>query len=143
MGIPSIPQTYIPSNSPSINKYPEAYKEIVEKEFQKGRYIRPFSRVKLESIIGPFQSSLLSLIPKPRKLGKFHAVHDFSHPHPPCTNPVSSINSAIKSHDFPCTWGTFSTICLIIHCLPLGYQAFIQDISEAYQTIPRSVARPG
>ena len=47
-----------------------------------------------------------------------------------------SINSNIDSHDFPCTWGTFSTVCLIIHRLPPGSQASIRDVSEAYRTIP-------
>ena len=122
VGIPSILQMYTPPNNPSISKYPEAYKEIMEKEFQKKRYIGPFSRSNLEILIGPFQSSPLSLVPKPRKPGKFHAVHDFSHPHTPCTNPVLSINSAIDSHNFPCTWGRFSMVCLIIYQLPPGSQ---------------------
>ena len=135
-GIPSISQTYTPSNNPSIYKYPEAYNEIVENEFWKGRYIGPFSQAELEALIGPFQSSPLSLVDKPGKPGKYRAVHDFSHPHLSNKNPIPSINSAISSHDFPCTWGTFSTVCLIIYRLPPGSQASIRDISEAYRTIP-------
>lgn len=108
----------------------------MEKEFRKGRYIGPFSRAELESVIGPFQSSPLSLVPKPGKPGKYRGVHDFSHPRQPSTNPISSINSAINAHDFPCTWGTFSTICLIIFRLPPGSQASIRDVAEAYRTIP-------
>ena len=136
LGIPSIPQSYVPPNSPSINKLPAEYEEIVEKEFHKGRYLGPFSRAELESIIGPFQSSPLSLVPKPGKPGKFCGVHDFSHPRQPSTNLVSSINSAINPHDFPCTWGTFSTISLIIFRLPPRSQASIRDVAEAYRTIP-------
>ena len=146
VGVPSIQQTYIPPNSSLINKYPEIYEEIVETEFQKGRYLGPFSRVELESLIRPFQSSPLSLVTKPGKPGKYRMVHDFSHPRSPCTNPVESINSAINSHNFPCTWGTFSTICLIVYCLPPGSQASIWDVSEAYRMIPypsRSMAGPG
>ena len=79
LGIPSISQTYVPANSPSIYKLPREYEEIVDKEFQKGRSIGPFLRADLESILGPFQSSPLSLVPKPGKPGKFCAVHDFSH----------------------------------------------------------------
>ena len=74
VGVPSIQQIYIPPNSSLINKYPEVYKEIVETEFQKGRYLGPFSRVELESLIRPFQSSPLSLVTKPRKPGKYHMV---------------------------------------------------------------------
>jgi hypothetical protein len=136
LGIPSISKTYVPANNPSINKLPAEYEEIVEKEFQKGRYIGPFSRKELEAIIGPFQSSPLSLVPKPGKPGKYRAVHDFSHPRQSSTNPISSINSTISSHNFPCTWGTFSTICLIIFRLPPGSQASIRDVAEAYRTIP-------
>jgi len=43
LGIPSISQSYVPPNSPSINKLPAEYEEIVEKEFHKGRYLSPFS----------------------------------------------------------------------------------------------------
>lgn len=136
VGIPNIQKTYAPPNSSIINKYPEAYEEIVEKEFQKGRYLGPFSRAELEALIGPFQSSPLSLVTKPGKPGKYRAVHDFSHPRPSNTNSVPSINSAINSHDFPCTWGTFSTVCLIIYRLPPGSQASIRDVAEAYRTIP-------
>ena len=134
--VPSIQQTYIPPNSSLINKYPEVYEEIVETEFRKGRYLGPFSKAELESLIRPFQSSPLSLVTKPGKPGKYRMVHDFSHPRSTCTNPVQSINSAISSQDFPCTWGTFSTICLIIYRLPPGSQASIRDVSEAYRTIP-------
>ena len=108
----------------------------METEFQRGKYLGPFSRAELESLIGPFQSSPLSLVTKPGKPGKYCMVHDFSHPCSPCTNPVQFINLAINSHDFPCTWGTFSMICFIIYHLLPGSQASIWDIYEAYQTIP-------
>ena len=136
VGVPSIQQTYIPPNSSLVNKYLEVYEEIVETEFWKGRYLGPFSKAELKSLIGPFQSSPLSLVTKPGKPGKYHMVHDFSHLRSTCTNLVQSINSAINSQDFPCTWGTFSTICLVIYCLPPGSQASIRDVSKAYRTIP-------
>jgi hypothetical protein len=37
---------------------------------------------------------------------------------------------------YPCTWGTFSTVCYTIHNLPPGSQASIRDVAEAYRTIP-------
>ena len=125
VGVPSIQQTYIPPNSSLINKYPEVYKEIVETEFWKARYLGPFSKAELESLIRTFQSSPLCLVTKPGKPGKYSMVYDFLHPHSTCTNLVQSINLAINSQDFPCTWGTFSTICLIIYRLPPGSQASI------------------
>jgi hypothetical protein len=130
VGVPIISQTYIPPNNPFILKHPEVYNEIVENEFRKKRYVGPFSQAKLEALIGPFQSSPLSLVPKPGKPGKYCGVHDFSHPHSSGQSLITSINSAIDSHDFPCTWGTFSTVCLIIYRLPPGSQASIRDVAE-------------
>ena len=37
---------------------------------------------------------------------------------------------------FPCTWGTFATVCFTIYNLPPGSQAAIRDVAEAYRTIP-------
>ena len=48
------------------------------------------------------------------------------------------------SSDFPCTWGTFETICTTILHLPAGSQAAIRDVAEAYRTIPIKQAQwPG
>ena len=55
-------------------------------------------------------------------------------PFPPFSNP--SINLHVNSDDFPCTWGTFNTIVLHIVQLPPGSQAAVQDVAEAYCTIP-------
>ena len=101
LGIPGISQKYVLANNPSIYKLLGEYEEIVDKEFQKGRYISPFSRADLESIIGPFQSSSLSLVPKPGKPGKFHVVHNFSHPHQTSTNSIPSITHPSASRTFP------------------------------------------
>ena len=78
---------------------------------------------KLESIIGPFQSSPLSLIPKPAKPDTLRVIHNFSYPYPPAL--YKSINQDINSTLFLCTWGTFSTISFTIWNLPPGSQAFI------------------
>ena len=99
------------------------------------RYISPFSRNQLERALGPFQSSPLSLVPKTTSPGTYRAVHNFSHPHVPSSD-VTSINSHINCDDFPCTWGTFSTVALLIARLPPGSQASIRDVAEAYRTIP-------
>lgn len=47
-----------------------------------------------------------------------------------------SINSTIDSASFPCMWGMFHSIFLLISRLPLGSQAAIWDVKEAYYTIP-------
>ncbi len=135
LGIPRIPHTYTPPNHPSIRSLTHVYNGIVEHEFALGRYIGPFTRSQLETSLGPFQTSPLSLVPKTSKPGKYRAVHNFSHPHNPQPE-ISSINSHIDSDDFPCTWGTFTTVALLIARLPPGSQASIQDVAEAYRTIP-------
>ena len=89
----------------------------------------------MEQLIGPFQSSPLSLVPKPGKVAKLRAVHNFSYPHSP-TNQIFSINYTIDPDVYPCTWGTFGTICFTIYNLPPGSQASIRDVAEAYRTIP-------
>jgi hypothetical protein len=135
LGIPSIHHTYTPPNHHSISLLADMYKSIVENEFAMGRYISPFTHAQLETDLGPFQSSPLSLIPKAAKPGKYCAVHDFSHPHNPLPN-IASINSHINSDAFPCTWGTFSTVDLLFARLPPGSQASVRDVAEAYRTIP-------
>jgi hypothetical protein len=134
-GIQRIYKTATPNNGPTLHIHSDAYQQIVNKEFERGRYIGPCSRNEVEALIGPFQSSPLSLVPKPGKPGKFRAVHNFSYPHTPLSQ-LSSINYAIDSNMYPCTWGTFSTICYTIHNLPPGSQASIRDVAEAYRTIP-------
>ena len=76
-----------------------------------------------------------SLVAKMSKPGKYCVVHNFSHPHEPSAE-VTSINSCIDSNSFPCTWGTFTTVALIIVCLPPSSQASVRDVAEAYRTIP-------
>lgn len=135
LGIQTIDQTYTPQNHTSINFYHNAYVENIDKEFQAGRYFGPYSRKEVEALIGPFQSSPLSLCPKPDKPDKFRAVHDFSYPHNSTTLPLL-INSNIDAADYPCTWGTFEAICLVIAQLPPGSQASVRDVATAYRTIP-------
>jgi len=77
-GIAPIRFTFTPPNHPSIISHQSIFNEIVDNEFHKGRYWGPFSRMELESIIGPFQTSPLSLIPKPGKPGKFRLIQNLS-----------------------------------------------------------------
>ena len=135
LGVPKILHTYTPSNQHSINTLHDVYNSILENEFAAGQFISPFLHCQLEAKLGPFQASPLSLIPKVSKLGKYWAVHDFSYPHTPLAE-TTSINTHINSNNLPCTWGTFSTVALLIAQLPPGSQALVQDMAEAYRTIP-------
>jgi hypothetical protein len=133
-GIPPISHTFAPLNKSSTESLSNAFNDIIQVEFNKGRYLGPFSRIELESEIGPFQSSPLSLVPKSGKPGKFRLIQNLSYPHN--NKPFPSINSALNSDEFPCTWGTFRTISTLILNLPPGSQAAVRDISEAYRIIP-------
>ena len=135
LGIPLIQRTYAPPNHPSVASLFNVYSSIIENELHAGRYIGPFSRAQLELVLGPFQTSPLSLVPKTSKPRKYRAVHNFSYPHEPSPDAIS-INAHIDSDNFPCTWGTFATVALIIARLPPGSQASVRDVAEAYRTVP-------
>jgi len=111
------------------------YASITQKEFDTERYIGPFTQQELEGIISPFQSLPLSLVPKSGKPGKYIPVHNFLHPYS-TSNDIASINLYINIDNFPCTWGTFHAVALLIFCLPPGSRASIRDVAEAYRTIP-------
>ncbi|CAA7270452.1 unnamed protein product [Cyclocybe aegerita] len=134
-GIRPIHQTFIPPNNSSTSEYLSEFKHIIETEFKQSRYIGPLSRSEVENLVGPFQTSPFSIIPKPGKPGKFHLIQNLSYPHVP-HNQIYSINSTIDSNHYPCTWGTFSVISLLIWQLPPGSQAAVRDVKEAYRTIP-------
>lgn len=133
---PTISSTQTPPNKQSI-AYKDHFNSSIQVELQKSHYLGPFSSDALLNLISPFQSSPLSIIPKPGKPGKFRLIQNFSFPHsidPLFPNP--SINSFINASDFPTTWGKFSIIYLLISRLPLGSEAATRNVVEAYRTIP-------
>lgn len=133
--MPCLRVTHTPRNSPSLRAHADQFSRAVRREFEAGRYIGPFSRAALESHIGPFQSSPLSIIPKATKPGAFRLVQNFSFPPTPIGS-HTSINSHIDSNKFPCTWATFVAFGLLVSRLPPGSQACTRDVSEAYRNIP-------
>ena len=143
LGISPIYNTFAPPNHSSILLLHDVYTSTVHNEFAASRYIGPLSHAQLEAELGPFQTSPLSFVPKASKPGKYRAVHNFSFPHNPLPG-TASINSHIDSESFPCTWGTFTTVALLIARLPPGSQASVRDVAEAYRTIPANPSQwPG
>ena len=137
INLPPISTTQTPPNRPTVVEFQQQFTDIVRDEIQKGRYIGPLSRAGVESLIGPFQSSPFSIIPKPAKPGKYRILQNYSFPlSPSFAFPNPSINSYINSNDFPTTWGTFSLISLLLRRLPPGSQIATRDVAEAYRTIP-------
>jgi len=133
---PIIARSFTPPNNPSIMLHQDAFNTIIYKEFEKHRYIGPFTRSQLERTIGFFQSSPLTIIPKAGKPGRFRLIQNLSYPNIPNHGGVPSINSQVDSDLFPCMWGTFATTCTLIHSLPPGCQGATHDVAEAYRTIP-------
>jgi hypothetical protein len=70
LNFPTILFTQIPPNKQSVTVYKEHFDSCIQKEIKNSRYLGPFSADTLASLIGPFQTSPLSVIPKPGKLGK-------------------------------------------------------------------------
>lgn len=134
-GITPIKKTFTPPNASTIHEFADTFDTIVKKEFERGRYVGPFTRAQLEDIIGPFQSSPLSLVPKPGKPGRYRLIQNLSYPYDLPKN-VPSINSAIESTIYPCTWGTFPAMCLLVWQLPPGSEGSVRDVAEAYRTVP-------
>jgi hypothetical protein len=133
---PPITVVQTPPNRPSISEFPDEFNSIIQKELDKGRFIGPFLEDELINLIGPFQSSPLSIIPKPGSL-KFRIVQNFSFPHSPNSSfPNPSVNSLIDANNFPTTWGKFSIIYLLISRLPPKSEVATRDVSEAYRTVP-------
>ncbi|OBZ67521.1 hypothetical protein A0H81_12749 [Grifola frondosa] len=142
VGIPPIIHTVTPDNGPSIKMHEQEFLHIIEHELSVGRYLGPLSRAEVEILMGPFQSSPLSLIPK-TEAGKLRLIQNFSFPKVP-TLSHSSVNSAIDSSDYPCTWGTFTTFCLVLSHLPPGSQGAVRDVAEAYRNLPLAASQwPG
>ncbi|KAG6327245.1 hypothetical protein ID866_11844 [Astraeus odoratus] len=129
----TIHQKQSPPNSHSLitcSKY-------VSKEIIKGRYLGPYPLPTIQSVLGPFQSSPLSIIPKPGCPGKFRLIQNFFFPLSPLPAYLNnSINAYTSAEDFPTTWGKFSTIYQLISHLPPGPEAATQDVAEAYWTVP-------
>lgn len=135
IGVPLISRTQIPRNSDTLLNHSSEFQRIVDNEFRLHRYLGPFTRRQLEDTIGPFQTSPISLVPKPHKPNVYRLVQNYSYPHP-SNNLYPSINSLINSDDFPCTWGTFNTMAQLILHLPPGSQGAVRDVAEAYRNIP-------
>ena len=133
VGIPPIKFTFAPTNSATIQSLYSHFVDIINKEFSLQRYLGPFSELELKYLLGPFQTSPLSLVPKPHSTN-YRLIQNLSFPH--TNTPVPSINAHINAADYPCTFGTFLTICLIINDLPPGSQASTRDVADAYRTIP-------
>ncbi|KAJ3494034.1 hypothetical protein NMY22_g20129 [Coprinellus aureogranulatus] len=126
----------VPVNGDSVGEFQSHFRSIIATELSRGRYVGPVTRQDLEAVLGPFQTSPISIIPKATP-GKFRVVQNFSFPYQPSPRyPLSSVNSHLDAADFPCTWGTWRAVCILISSLPPGSQMAVLDVKEAYRSVP-------
>lgn len=135
VGISNPACSFTPPNNPSVSVHADVFKEIVDKELSKGRYLDPADKESLESILGPIQTTPLSLVPKPGKPGKFRLIQNLSYPYKP-SELHTSVNSRVDPDLFPAHYSTFHIISLLISRLPPGSEAAVRDVAEAYRTVP-------
>lgn len=135
MGVHSvIYDTYTPKNHTSALSHPTAVDKYINTELLARRYTGPFSRSRLEHIIGPFRSCPLGVVPKAGSQEEYRLVEDFSFPR---NDPqINSINSEIDLEAFACDWGTFSEIVLLVMDAPPGTEAATLDVDAAFRRCP-------
>jgi hypothetical protein len=135
MGIHStIIETYTPPIHTSALTHPTVIQDYINKEHAGGQYTGPFSRSRLESLIGPFRTSPLDTVPKADSPDEQRIVQDFFFPHNDPSH--SSVNSEIDVDNFACKWGTCSEIILLVIDAPHGTEAATLDADAAYRRFP-------
>ena len=135
MGVHTPPQfTYTPPNHNSALSHPDHVMLHIQKELSLGRYSGPFSRSRLEYLIGPFRSSPLGTVPKSHNSSERRIVQDLSFPR---NDPnQSSVNDQINIEDFRCDWGTFNDVRSIVIDAPPGTEAATLDVDSAFRCCP-------
>lgn len=135
MGVHSPPlHTYTPPNHNSATAFPNHVLSHIHNELSLRRYSGPFSRSRLEFLIGPFRTSPLGTIPKAVDSTERRIVQDLSFPRNDPT--LDSVNSQINIEDFRCDWGTFNDIRNIVIDAPIGSEAATLDVDAAFRCCP-------
>ena len=135
MGVHTPPQfTYTPPNHNSALSFPDHVMSHIQNELSLGRYSGPFSRSRLEFLIGPFRSSPLGTVPKSHNSSERRIVQDLSFPRNDPSQ--SSVNDQINIEDFRCDWGTFNDIRSIVIDAPPGTEAATLDVDSAFRCCP-------
>ncbi|KAE8243359.1 hypothetical protein A4X03_0g7786 [Tilletia caries] len=129
-GIPPLRETRTPPNHVSASANSEALQIIAEKEMTRGRWAGPYDRARVESEIGPFQTSPLGLLPKSN--GSWRLVQDLSYPR---DGSYDSINKFIISDEFLTTWDNVSEVFAAMLELGSGVEGATFDAMEAFRGI--------
>lgn len=124
---------YIPKNHNSALSSPQVVDAHILKELELKRYSGPFSVSQLLTLIGPFRTAPLGVVPKSNS-DKARVIQDLSFPRNDATH--ASVNSEINSDDFPCEWGSFAQCYFLVAKAPVGSQVAVFDVDSAYRNIP-------
>ena len=126
--------TYTPPNHNSATSFPDHVSSHIRTELSLGRYSGPFSRSRLEFLIGPFRTSPLGTVPKTVGSIERRVVQDLSFPRNDPNLP--SVNDQINIDDFRCDWGTFNEIRDIVINAPEFSEAATLDVDAAFRCCP-------
>ena len=135
MGINDLPShTFTPPNHKSALSFPGHVLSHISTELSRRCYSDPFSRSRLESLIGPFRTSPLGTVLKSELSDERRIVQDLSFPR---NDPLHhSVNDYINVDDFRCDWGTFNDIKKIVLDAPTGTEAATLDVDSAFRCCP-------
>jgi hypothetical protein len=134
MGITStIIHSYTPPNHRSATENSEAIDLYIEKERSNNCYSGPFSPDRLEQLIGPFRTLPLGTVPK-AGTNDLRMIQDFSFPRDDLLH--NSVNAEIDSDAFPCEWGTFSEMAILVMEAPPLTQVATLDVDAAFCCVP-------
>jgi hypothetical protein len=120
-----------PPNHKSALSYPDHVLSHIHNELSLRRYSGPFSRSRLEYLIGPFRTSPLGTVPKSLDSDDRRIVQDLSFPRNDPSH--SSVNNQINIEDFRCDWGTFNDVRKIVIDAPEGTEAATLDVDSAFR----------
>ena len=135
MGVHSPPTyTFTPPNHNSALSYPNHVLSHIRKELSLRCYSGPFSRSRLEFLIGPFQTSPLGTVPKSPDSTECRIIQDLSFPRNDPSH--TSVNSQIDINDFRCDWGTFNDVRVIVMDAPPSTEAATLDVDSAFRCCP-------
>lgn len=114
-GIPAIKNTFTPPNSLTISQNAVSASCLIQ-----------MSLTKVDTSVCFWANA--------GKAEQHRLIQNLSFPRQP-SDITHSINSMHDPSSYPCTWGSFQTICLTVWHLPRGSQAAVQDVAEAYRTM--------
>lgn len=124
---------FIPDNHRSALDSPNIVNDHIQNELSLQRYSGPFDVSQLLTLIGPFRTAPLGVVPKPNST-KSRIIQDLSFPRNDTT--IASVNSEINSDNFPCEWGSFAQCYFLVAKAPPGTQVAVFDVDSAYRNIP-------